>query len=202
MKVTKKKMPLGQKVFYILSFLFLISAFIYLGTKNYEVKNKVKDNELFTKEYGISKDNVFVYKNAKEILELLNSNSGLFFFAFPENTWSSNYALLLNEVAKEENINQIYYYNFYTDRVKKDYYYQNIVDFFTNYTYVMDDEAQNLYAPTFAIIKDGEIIYFDNETAILPRNYSLKEYWTQEKKNNKKEALRTMIKTYKRLSNE
>ena len=62
-------MPLFQKIFYIISFIFLIWAFIYLGTKNYNAPiKKLSDAESFTKEFGITSDNRFKYKNAKETL--------------------------------------------------------------------------------------------------------------------------------------
>ena len=42
MIVEKPKMPLWQKIFYIISAIFLIGAFIYLGNKNYKVNEKIK----------------------------------------------------------------------------------------------------------------------------------------------------------------
>ena len=111
----KKPMPLFQKIFYIISFIFLIWAFIYLGTKNYNAPiKKLSDAESFTKEFGITSDNRFKYKNAKETLELLNTGTGVIFFSFPDNEWSYNYAEMLNDVAKDNNEEFIYYYNFIT----------------------------------------------------------------------------------------
>ena len=101
MQVERSPMPVFQKVIYILSFIFLIAAFIYLGTKNFNapVRN-LTDQESFTKEYGITSDNVFYYKTGKEILETMNTGTAIIFFAFPENMWSHTYADMLNEVAK------------------------------------------------------------------------------------------------------
>ena len=66
MKVKKAPMPLWQKIIYILSFVFLFWAFIYLGTKEYNAPVKeLSDSESFTKEFGITSDNVYDYITAK-----------------------------------------------------------------------------------------------------------------------------------------
>ena len=127
MKVNKPKMSIWQKVFYIISFILLIVAFIYLGTKNYDNDNKkISDSEKFTLEFGVPQNNVFKYKKNREILETLNTGSAIIFMAFPENDWSRYYASILNEVAIKQNISEIYFYNFYEDRINGNYYYENI----------------------------------------------------------------------------
>ncbi len=197
MKSYKPKMSLAQKTFYIISFIVLIGAFIYLGNKSYEKKSVMSDSEKFTLEFGIPQNNVFKYKKNSEILETLNTGSALIFMAYPENNWSSYYASLLNEIALSQNINEIYFYNFYNDRRTNNYYYENIVDYLTSYTTILDDETRNIYAPTFIIVKDGHVIYFDNETAVRNGDYTIKDYWTNEKKRLKAEELRNAINLYK-----
>ena len=105
MKVKKKKMTLVQKIFYILSFIFLIAAFIYLGTKDYTPKKTETDAQIFTKEYGITEDNVFTERDSKTILELLNSGSGIIFIGFPV-------SLLPICICKSANISYILFLHF------------------------------------------------------------------------------------------
>ncbi len=198
--MNKKKMSIWQKGFYVISFIILIWAFIYLGTKNYNViKHDISDAEAFTKDFGISSNNVFKYKTAKEVLEALNSKTAIIFMAFPENKWSSYYADLLNDIAIEEGVKEIYFYNFYNDRKNNNHYYENIVDRLSNYISILDDETKNIYAPTLVIVKNGEITFFDNETSIMSGEYTTKEYWNNERKNKKKIDLRSAIKEYQRI---
>ncbi len=197
MKVNKPKMSIVQKGFYIISFIFLISAFIYLGTKNYNNNLVMSDSERFTLEFGIPQNNVFKYKKNSEILETLNTGSALIFMAFPENDWSSYYASLLNEVAKKENIKEILFYNFSDDRLNDDYYYENIVDHLESYVTVLDDGTKNIYSPTLIIVKNGDIIYFDNETSIMSGEHTIKEYWTNERRKLKSEEITNAIRIYK-----
>lgn len=200
----KPPMPLFQKIFYIISFIFLFAAFIYLGTKNYNAPiRKLSDQESFTQEYGITSDNLYVYKNAQDVLELLNTGSGIIFFAFPENEWSHIYADILNEVAKTYEIEEIWYYNFKNDRSNNNYYYNNIVRILNAYVPVIDTGEKELYAPSFVIVKDGEIIGYDDETAIVSGDVTVDDYWTMEKQQRKKVELGILIQKYlNEVSNE
>ena len=193
----KPPMPWFQKVFYVISFIFLFAAFIYLGTKNYNAPiRKLSDQESFTQEYGITSDNIYVYKTSQEVLELLNTGSGIIFFAFPENEWSHVYADLLNEVGKSYGIDEIWYYNFYKDRNNDNYYYNNIVRILNAYVPVTDTGEKDLYAPSFVIVREGEIIGYDDETSIVSGDVTVDDYWTMEKQQQKKVELGVLFQKY------
>lgn len=190
-------MPWFQKVFYVISFIFLFAAFIYLGTKNYNAPiRKLSDQESFTQEYGITSDNIYVYKTSQEVLELLNTGSGIIFFAFPENEWSHVYADLLNEVGKSYGIDEIWYYNFYKDRNNDNYYYNNIVRILNAYVPVTDTGEKDLYAPSFVIVREGEIIGYDDETSIVSGDVTVDDYWTMEKQQKKKVEVGVLFQKY------
>ena len=190
-------MPWFQKVFYVISFIFLFAAFIYLGTKNYNAPiRKLSDQESFTQEYGITSDNIYVYKTSQEVLELLNTGSGIIFFAFPENEWSHVYADLLNKVGKSYGIDEIWYYNFYKDRNNDNYYYNNIVRILNAYVPVTDTGEKDLYAPSFVIVREGEIIGYDDETSIVSGDVTVDDYWTMEKQQKKKVELGVLFQKY------
>ena len=70
------------------------------------------------------------------------------------------------------------------------------MDLLDGYATVLDNGAKNIYAPTFLIVKNGEIIYYDNETSIMKKSDSIKEYWTSEKVKEKKEEITSVIKKY------
>ncbi len=197
MKVKKKPMSLLQKTFYVISFAFLIVAFIYLGTKNYNVPlKKMSDQESFNLEYEIIGDNVFKYKSAKEILNVLDAGSAVIFMAYPENTWSKVYAKLLNDVANNNRLEEIYYYNFRLDRSNNNHYYESIVEKVHSYLPVFDFKNDNLYAPTLLIVKDGSILYYDDETAIVRGKEDVDSYWSNDKKKEKIVELNSQIQKF------
>ncbi len=198
MNFSKPRMSLVQKISYVVIFILLIVAFIYLGTKDYgAVSNAIPDSLRFTEEFGISQDNVFVYKNRSQILEALNHDSAFIFMASSINEWSSYYASLLNDVAHKENVKEIYYYDFYADRLNNNRYYENIVDYLSSYTTILDDGSSDIYSPTFVIVKNGKVLFFDNETAVMSGEHTIKEYWTTSRVNSKKESLANAFKLFK-----
>ncbi len=198
MKVKKKPMPLAQKIFYVISFFFLFFAFAYLGTKDYQASEKsLNDNEKFTEEYGITKENLYVYKNASEILEILNSGSAVIFLGFPENEWSSMYANILNDAAKRLSIQEIDYYNVLEDRKRGNHYYENIVKKLASYLPVLDSGETNIYVPAVVLVKNGQIIAYDDETSIMRGNEHIEDFWTEQKIEEKRLELGVLLTKYK-----
>ncbi len=197
MKVKKKAMPVLQKIFYIISFIFLICAFMYLGTKDFNApKKSLTDAESFQAEYNITVDNIYKYKSSKEIAELLTNGDAIIFMGYKENKWSAVIAELLNETAKQANLDTIYYYNFKKDRNNNNHYYEEIVKILRPNLPHLEDEAVNLYAPTVLAVRNGVITFFDDETSIVRGNKDIDEYWTKEKKEAKKKEYLQMMQQY------
>lgn len=190
-------MPKMQKIFYVISAIFLLWAFIYLGTKDFQAPTRKKsDNLTFALEYNITEDNLFKYKTTKETLQLLSEGSGIIFFGFPENDWSKDYALILNKAAKKEGIKEIYYYNFKAARSSNNRSYNQMIEKLHDFLPVLDSGVQNIYAPSMVIVKNGNILFYDDETAIMSGNREPSEYWDLENKEEKEASIKSMIETY------
>ena len=158
-------------------FILIIVAFIFVGTRDF-TKEVVIDNEKFDLEYSnVSKDNVFVYVNSQDVYTRFKNGNAVVFLGFPSNKWSGYYAEMLNIAAKEVGIKEIMYYDFKKDRETKNATYQSIVLKLSSYTYTNDNGVQDIYAPTVFIIKNGQVIHFDNETAIMKGALEPEEYW-------------------------
>lgn len=184
-----------KKILQGLLFILIIIAFIYVGTKDFDTE-VVIDNERFDQDYtNVSKDNVFKYVNAVEVYSMLNDNA-IIFMGYPTNKWSGYYANILNEAAKASGIEEILYYDFYDDRENGNATYQSIVLSLTNYLLTLDDGSQEIYAPTLIIIKDGNIIGFDQETAFTKGNIDPEEYWDELRTGLKYNTFQTMFKEY------
>ena len=184
-----------KKILQGLLFILIIIAFIYVGTKDFDTE-VVIDNERFDQDYtNVSKDNVFKYVNAVEVYSMLNDNA-IIFMGYPANKWSGYYANILNEAAKASGIEEILYYDFYDDRENGNATYQSIVLSLTNYLLTLDDGSQEIYAPTLIIIKDGNIIGFDQETAFTKVNVDPEEYWDELRTGLKYNTFQTMFKEY------
>ena len=91
------------------------------------------------------------------------------------------YAKLLNEVAKEFGIDEIYYYDFLEDRENNNATYEDIANLLEDYVYINDLGKIEIYAPSLLVMKNGKIILFDkdlnfNEGKTNPRKYFNENY--------------------------
>lgn len=192
MKFFKNK----RNVIKLILFCIMIYLFAYLGTKEYQTD--VVDNIRFANEYkDISKNNVFVYLNENKVLEILNGKSGILFMGFPSNIWSHYYAEYLNEVAINNHIEEIYYYDFRKDRNLNNNTYTNIVNKLKEYLTFDDIGNMDLSAPTIVIVKNGEILYFDDEITYIKGDIRPEDYFTDYRKNLVKTNFDLAIKSFK-----
>lgn len=76
------------------------------------------DAKKFDKEYSVGEDNPFVYRNAKEVVDILKNGTGVVYMGFPECPWCQAYVKMLNETAKEKGMEKIYYLNIKNDEKK------------------------------------------------------------------------------------
>ena len=190
-----KKNKLVKNVISILLFVIMLILFAYLGTKDYT--KEVADNVRFATEYPeVSKNNIYKYTKEHEILNILNGGNGIVFMGFPSNTWSHYYALYLNEAAQINQVSKIYYYDFKKDRDINSKTYLNIVEKLKEYLYVTDLDTIDLSAPTILIVKNGEIIYFNNEVSQMKANITPEEYFNEYHKNVFMNEIDTYLKTY------
>lgn len=185
-----------KKVFQGILFILIIIAFIFIGTRDFSDKIDV-DNVKFDSEYSnVDKDNVFVYVTATDVYSKLKNGTAIIFMGFPENEWTGYYANILNQAAKESGIKEIMYYNFLEDRTNKNGTYQSIVLKLSNYMTTKDDGTKDIYAPTLIVIKNGEILAYDNETAFNIGNVLPNEYWNEYRKGLKLNNFKTMFQEY------
>ncbi len=177
-------------------FIIIIGAFIFIGTKDFS-KKEILDNEKFDQEYNtVDEDNIFRYVNATEVYSNMKSGNAVIFMGYASNSWSGYYANILNEAAKESGIKEILYYDFYKDRANKNATYQSIVLKLKDYITILDDGTENIYAPMLVVVRDGKILYTDDETALNKgiRNPDL--YWNETNKELKKSNFKLMFQEY------
>ena len=180
----------------------LIGVVIYLLVKennnaNNDTNDKpeITDASKFADEYTeLTDDNVFVYASADEIIDTLENGNGIVYLGFPECQWCQRYVVYLNDVAKENNVDKILYYNIREDRNNNSDNYLKIVDLLKDY--LQDDEDGNprIYVPAIIFMNDGKIVGFDDETSLDTKGCSnADEYWTKDEIKDLKERLNEYI---------
>ncbi len=169
----------------------ILSAILVIIAIPFIKKPNLTDTEKFYKEYTlVSSDNVFVYKTASEIINIMEHGTGVVFLGFPECQWCQYYVRYLNEVAIEVGIDEIYYYNIKKDRDKNTDTYKKMVSILENYLLYDDKGVKRIYVPNVSFHVNGELISVDYETAYttlgLEETYM---YWTDEAIENFKQKL-------------
>lgn len=150
--------------------------------------SKISDALKFKKEYQkVDDDNLFVYRNMEEIIKILENGTGIVYLGFPECPWCQAYVPYLNEVAKENGIQKIYYYNILNDRKEETDNYKKVLELLLDYVEYDDEGNKRIYAPTVIFVSSGKIIGMDSETAKDTKGYEKPEdYWTSDRVKNLK----------------
>lgn len=177
-----------QMVIYIILFCLLIYGFIYFGKKDYKVK--VSDNERFASEFSlVSKDNVFKYVNATDARMVAKGAKGIVLFG-TKNEWVNYYAYIVDKVAKEVGIEEIYYYDFIKNRKDNNGTYEDIVKTLSNYVTYNDKGVAEIYAPSLLVVSNDKVILFDSETSFVKGDILPNAYWNSEKIAEKENQIR------------
>ena len=177
-----------QMVIYIIIFCLLIYAFIYLGKKEYKVE--LPDNEKFSSMFSmVSTDNVFKIVNATEARMVSRGAKGIVLFG-TENEWVNYYAYIVNKIAKEVGIEEIYYYDFTKNRKDNNGTYEDIVKTLSNYVTYNDKGVAEIYAPTLLVVSNDEVLLFDSETSFINGVITPSTYWNTAKEDAKENEIR------------
>lgn len=158
--------------------------------KKFKEENAIKFSSEYTQ---VPEDNVYVYTTPDEIIDIMENGTGIVFIGYPECPWCQNYVKYLNEVAKEMNIEKIFYCNKKKMKENDEEKYKKIVYLLEEHLpYSLYSENPTLYVPNVTFILDGKIIGNNNATAIIDAE-TPEEYWTDEKISDLKQVLKKHI---------
>lgn len=167
------------------------------SNKSLEYENvTITDAVKFSREYTeVGTDNVFVYRNIDEIISILDNGTGIVYLGFPECKWCQAYVPYLNEVAKENGLEKVYYFDIQEDRKNNTDEYMEVVDLLKFYLEYDEEGKKRVYVPAVIAVKDGDIVGFDDETSLDTGGYSNpSDYWNDNEVSELKKVLTKMIK--------
>lgn len=190
-KVIKCNTLVGDKTINIGTYLMEYNCKTKIENENITLTDAAK----FSQEYGIDKDNVFVYRDINEIINILDNGTGIVYLGFHECKWCKAYVPYLNEVAKENNLDKIYYLNILEDRKNNTDEYMEIVSLLKFYLKYDEEGKKRVYVPTVIAVKEGNIIGFDDETSLDTNGFiEPSDYWIDKEVSDLKKKLTKMVK--------
>jgi len=183
-----------KKIIIALVLVLIFGLGIFFGVKVYKNAN-MTDAEKFAKEYTeVSKDNVFVYRDIDEIIQIMEEGTGIVYLGFPECPWCQAYVKYLDEVAKEMEIEEIYYYNILEDREENTEEYQKIVELLETRLQKDDEGNPRVFVPNVSFHAKGELVGNNCETSLDTKGLDdPEEYWTEEEVEELKASLTKYI---------
>lgn len=182
-----------EMIIYLILFVLLLYGFIYFGKKDYEVK--ISDSEKFSADFNmVASDNIYKYVNATDVRMIAHGKKGIVLFG-TTNEWVNYYAYMVNKVAKEVGISEIYYYDFLKNRTDNNGTYEDIVNSLSDYVTVNDRGKKEIYAPSLLVVSNDKILLFDSETSFVSGNITPSDYW-KDKELEKEELLRKVFLEY------
>lgn len=162
--------PKENQIKIIITFILVvvcIMLIIVFKEQLFKVKNNITDSERFYTEYNlVSVNNVYKYATVKEALELFKSDFAVIFFGFKECKWCQRYAPMLDEFAKENNIDTIYYVDIKQDRADNTDDYKALVKMLESYLEEDNDGNKRIYVPDVYFVMDGKIVGHNNDTSM------------------------------------
>lgn len=163
----------------IVVLLLIVGLVLFLAfKKNNNNQNVDEEKVKFAEEYKISKDNVFTYRTIEEINKILKNGTGLVFLGFPECPWCRGYVPIINEIAKKEGLEKVYYFNIYEDRKNNTEEYQEMVKLLKGFLRYDDEGNERIYAPSLIAVKEGKVVEFDDTRYWDNKKYdSAEEFW-------------------------
>lgn len=163
----------------LILFIAIIGVYFLIISKqdNIKFKNEYENlnNQKGYVDIEIPKDNNVKYAKFDELMEFLNNGTGIVYFGFPECPWCRNALPVLLEAAKENEIQNVYYYNAKSIRDEKELkdgkiitnkkgtkeYYQlidKLKDHIGAYEGLENDSIKRLYFPTAVFVMGGKIV--------------------------------------------
>ena len=185
----------------IITILVIVLCFfaVRLNEKNENLSKKSDDGIRFQEEYSslngktspegieypnvnLDSNNLYYYASENDIIEVLKSKTGVVYLGFPTCITCRENIDLLNEAAKEYNIDKIYYYNIKPIRTTfslnennelvtnkgTDFYYellQILDDYLDFYKLVSSDDKEIIseekwLTPCIIFVKNGKLVSF------------------------------------------
>ncbi|MDO4780934.1 MAG: rhodanese-like domain-containing protein [Candidatus Saccharibacteria bacterium] len=149
----------------------------------------------FAQEYpAVGADNRFRYATSEQLMQHLEQGDGLLFLGFPDCPWCQQFAPIVNEAAKAEQLDAILYFNIQQARKENNETYQKLLDKLKDRLNKDDRGNPRIYAPDVTAFKKGQVVgRFLQETVVDGQKVTPDAYWTTERKARAIDQLRHMI---------
>lgn len=176
-----RRKGLLRKAIYLVLFIALGVCFVLISEK-YKDNSKPDIIEISDYYEGLNDKQYTVIGGGKFINLLENDGKHLVVIGNHKSEWSKYYVEELDKVIEVSDIKNVYHYDINNDKAQLNSNYYAIVNLLKGSLVTTDGTDSNLLAPSFYIIKDGKVLYYNTDTVAMKNTEKPFKYWTEEKK--------------------
>lgn len=170
-----------RKAIYLVLFVALGVCFVLISEK-YKDNSKPDIIEISDYYEGLNDKQYTVIGGVKFINLLENDGKHLVVIGNHKSEWSKYYVEELDKVIEVSDIKNVYHYDINNDKAQLNSNYYAIVNLLKGSLVTTDGTDSNLLAPSFYIIKDGKVLYYNTDTVAMKNTEKPSKYWTEEEK--------------------
>ena len=174
-----KSKSIIRKIIYFILFGLMIFAFIYLSEKYKD--NSVEKIPTIKDYYTNIDEKSFKVKRGGEVIQVIKNGKQLLLIGNSTKETSKKYIEEIEIILKELEIENANYYDLRSDKEQKNSNYYEIRNLLEGYLSSSDTSDMNLLSPSFYIIDNGKVQYYNTDTTIMRNTDKLENYWTEEK---------------------
>ena len=192
--MNRKTKDIIRKGIYAIIFIAMLVAFIYLGNK-YAGNSEIKVLTINDYYKEIKKENFQVISGAK-FIKLFDEGKHIIVIGSSKSQYSQKYITEINKIVEELNIKDVKYYDIINDKAQGNSNYYKIVEKLDGYLTTTDTSVNNLLSPSFYIIENGKVKYYNTETSAMKNTDTVEDYWTLNQEFKFKDEITNAINKY------
>ena len=170
-----------RKAIYLVLFVALGVCFVLISEK-YKDNSKPDIIEISDYYEGLNDKQYTLIGGVKFINLLENDGKHLVVIGNHKSEWSKYYVEELDKVIEVSDIKNVYHYDINNDKAQLNSNYYAIVNLLKGSLVTTDGTDSNLLAPSFYIIKDGKVLYYNTDTVAMKNTEKPSKFWTEEEK--------------------
>lgn len=192
--MTKKRKALLRKIIYLILFSAMIFCFIYIGNK-YTNDDKEKVVQISDYYEGIN-DKQYEVIRGKRLISLLKEGKHLILIGNQKSEYSQKYIQLLTSIVEELKVDKVYYYDLINDKAQANSNYYDILELLEGHLTTTDSSTKNLLAPSFYIVVNGDVKYYNIETVAMKNTDTVDSYWSVQTEFNFRQEVSSAIEKF------
>ncbi len=167
-----------RKIIYIILFLIMAVAFVYLSEKY--SNNSEKKVFVISDYYANNQNKYYEVVTGTKMISLIRNGKNIIFIGDSNSPYSQKYIEEIDKIFNNLKIDKVYYYDLNNDKSQQNSNYYEIRELLEGNLTTTDSDDSNLLAPSLYIINNGKVLYYNTDTVAMKNTVTIESYWSNE----------------------